>query len=78
MTYRGVVKGGTIVLEKGAELPEGALVRIELLPGEELASEFATDPLLEMTALAAETGIPDLATTFDDYLYRNPKVGKVQ
>jgi hypothetical protein len=28
MTYRGKVKDGTIVLESGAEYPEGAAVRI--------------------------------------------------
>lgn len=75
MTYRGKVQGGAIVLEKGADLPEGALVRIEFLPGEKLALEFANDPLLEMTSLAVEAGIPDLATNVDHYLSGHPKVG---
>lgn len=75
MTYRGKVQGGTIVLEKGADLPEGALVRIELIPGQDSAPESATDPLLDMTSLAVETGIPDLATNIDHYFYGHPKAG---
>lgn len=73
MTYRGKVQGGAIVLEDGADLPEGALVRIEFLPKEERALESGTDPLLDMTSLAVETGIPDLATNVDQYLcgYQN-------
>ena len=62
MTYQGKVKGGTIVLDPGVALPEGALVRIELLPEEDRGPESAADPLLEMTALAVDTGISDLAT----------------
>jgi hypothetical protein len=76
MTYRGKVQGGVIILEKGTDLPEGALVRIALLPGEDPTSESATDPLLEMTSLAVETGIPDLASNVDHYLYGKPKSGE--
>jgi hypothetical protein len=71
MTYQGMVKGGAIVLEQGVALPEGALVRIELLPREDRGQE--ADPLLEMTALAVDTGISDLATNVDHYLYGHPK-----
>jgi len=73
MTYQGKVKGGTIVLDQGVALPEGALVRIELLPREDRGLEGADDPLLEMTALAVDTGISDLATNVDHYLYGHPK-----
>jgi hypothetical protein len=62
MTYQGKVKGGSIELEPGVALPEGALVRIELLPREDRGPEGAADPLLEMPALAVDTGISDLAT----------------
>jgi hypothetical protein len=31
------------------------------------------DPLLKMVELAVETGIPDLATNVDRYLYAYPK-----
>lgn len=34
MVYQGTVKNGTVVLEPGAELPEGAKVRVEM-PGQE-------------------------------------------
>lgn len=57
------------------KLPEGALVQIELVPGAGSAPEPAADPLLEMTSLAADTGIPDLATNIDHYLYGHPKAG---
>jgi len=73
MTYRGKVKAGTIVLEPGVELPEGAAVRIELeSKGAPIGS--VSDPLLEMAALAVETNIRDLATNIDHYLYGHPKV----
>jgi hypothetical protein len=68
MVYRGRVERGNIVLESGQELPEGAEVRVELVTREETAA----DPLLRMPDLAVETGIPDLATNIDRYLYDHP------
>jgi hypothetical protein len=35
--------------------------------------EEGMDPLLRMLDLAVETGIPDLATNIDFYLYGHPK-----
>jgi len=68
------VKGGAIVLERDTELPEGAVVRVELLPREEAYSpEPGADPLFAMTSLAVDTGIPDLAANIDHYLYGHPK-----
>jgi hypothetical protein len=75
MTYRGKVKGGTIVLEKDMKLPEDALVQVELLPGEGSLPESVDDPLFAMTSLAVDTGISDLATNIDHYLYGHPKTG---
>jgi hypothetical protein len=75
MTYRGKVKSGAIVLEEDTKLPEGALVQVELLPEERSISEPGDDPLFQMTSLAVETGIPDLATNIDHYLYGHPKTG---
>lgn len=75
MTYLGRVEGGTIVLEKDTKLPEGALVQVELLPGEGSTPEPVEDPPFEMTSLAVDTGIPDLATNIDHYLYGHPKTG---
>lgn len=74
MTYRGKVKDGNIELEPGVELPEGAVVRIELEPKETLQGPVEPDPLWEMTKLATETKIRDLATNIDHYLYGHPKV----
>ena len=72
MVYHGRVKNGTIVLDPSIELPDGAAVRVEVeLPGEPLAGD---DPLLKMVELATETGISDLATNVDHYLYAHPKV----
>jgi hypothetical protein len=75
MTYRGRVKDGTIVLDSGSRLPEGSIVRIELESGEPWTRKAAADPLFRITALAAETGISDLATNIDHYLYGHPKAG---
>ena len=75
MTYRGRVKGGTIVLEPGIELPEGSAVRVELESAESRQDEDTSDPLFRITDLAVETGIPDLATNIDHYLYGHPKAG---
>ncbi len=59
-----------MVLEQDVELPEGAEVRIEIdLP----ADVEGPDPLFRMPELAVETGIPDLATNVDHYLYGHPK-----
>jgi len=73
MTYRGRVKDGTIVLDAGSQLPEGSIVRIELESSEPSTRKAATDPLFRITDLAAETGISDLATNIDHYLYGHPK-----
>lgn len=73
MTFQGKVKDGQIVLEPGAELPDGALVTVEVkMPGKTDPSQ--DEPLLRMTDLAVDTGIPDLATNIDHYLYGHPRV----
>ena len=76
MTYRGRVKDSVIVLEPGVRLPEGAEVRIELDPSASQVPD--SDPLLRMSELAVETGIRDLATNIDHYLYGHPKVGDAE
>lgn len=73
MVYRGKVRDNRVVLDPGVRLPEGATVRIELVPADAL--ESGPDPLLRMTDLAVETGISDLATNADHYLYGHPKAG---
>ena len=72
MVYRGKVKDNKVILEPGIRLPEGAAVRIELEPA---ASREEPDSLLRMADLAIDTGIRDLATNIDHYLYGHPKAG---
>lgn len=74
MIYRGTVKGNVVALEPGTELPDGTPVHIHTEePGGNgsLACEF--DPF-RMGEGAVQTGIPDLATNADHYLYGHPKV----
>ena len=73
MVYRGKVQGGAIVLEPGVHLPEGAEVRVEVDPRDPLPTA-ASEPLSRMVDLAVETGLRDLATNVDHYLYGHPKV----
>ena len=75
MVYHGKVKDGTVVLDPGVELPEGAEVRVVLEPAGESQPSSGDDPLSRMAELAVETGIPDLATNVDHYLYGHPKAG---
>lgn len=78
MVYRGRVKNGEIVLDPGVRLPDGAEVRIELAPIERPEGQRGRDPLFQMADLAVETGISDLATNIDHYLYGHPKVGDAE
>jgi hypothetical protein len=73
MVFKGTVKDNVVILEPGIRLPEGAAVKVELEPVEKQGPD--QDPLLRMTDLAVETGIPDLATNIDHYLYGHPKAG---
>ena len=75
MVYHGKVKNGTVVLDPGVELPEGAAVRVVVEPAAESQASSGNDPLSRMADLAVETGIPDLATNVDHYLYGHPKAG---
>jgi hypothetical protein len=72
MTYRGKFTNGVVVLEGNARLPEGTEVRVE--PVKSLPKQAPTDLLFHMGDLAVDTGIPDLATNLDHYLYGHPKV----
>jgi len=74
MVYHGKVRNGTIVLDPNIELPDGAVVRVELVRPGEAPGSSGNDPLLKMVELATETGIEDLATNVDHYLYAHHKV----
>ncbi len=78
MTCRGKVKGGVVVLEAGAQLAEGTLVRVEPIVAETAGAADNGDAIFRMSELAVETGIPDLATNVDHYLYGHPKVEKTR
>lgn len=70
MTYRGAVRRGVVVLETGAQLAEGMIVRVEpVSPAHEPATAAEEiDPVFRMGELATQTGIIDLATEADHYL----------
>lgn len=69
MVYRGTVKGGVVQFEGGMAPVDGTVVRVEPIdvPGVQRSNE--SDPLFQMDELAVDTGIPDLASNLDHYLY---------
>ncbi len=75
MVYRGHVKGGVVVLEKGAGLPEGTEVRIEPVAapeqspaeGRTLAERFS-----DVIGTVPELPV-DMAAQHDHYLHGAPK-----
>ena len=74
MVYRGEVRGGVVILEEGASIPEGTQVTIAPVLTA-IVSPSATEPdLRRLGELAVETGITDLAANIDHYLYGHPKV----
>lgn len=74
MIYRGTVKGNVVMLEPGAELPDGTPVHVQIEePGGNGSVAGNCDPF-RIGEQAVETGIQDLATNADHYLYGHPKV----
>ena len=70
MDYRGEVKNGVIVLEPGAALDEGTIVRVE--PLDSAAEPTLADQLHKIIGQAE--GLPsDLALQHDHYLHGRPK-----
>jgi hypothetical protein len=73
---------GQAVVISPVEIPldiEGQPIHPAFLIGDlaveaEATPEDADNPLLRMLDLAGPTGIPDLATNHDHYLYGHPKV----
>lgn len=69
MTYRGKVVNGVVVLEPGAEIPEGTTVRIEPLEDRPLL-----DLLRAVEKAPANPDWPaDGAAELDHHLYGTPK-----
>jgi hypothetical protein len=73
MVYLGTVRGGVVEFEGGNSPPDGAPVRVEVIKAAAAKVEPADDPLFSMTDLAVDTGISDLATNIDHYLYSAPR-----
>lgn len=74
MTYRGTVKGNMVLLEPGVKLPDGTPVQVETDATAPQSASAEADAVFRMGELAVDTGIPDLATNADHYLYGHPKV----
>lgn len=68
MTYLGTVKRGRIELEEAVSLPEGTRVRVEPV-------QVGLDPADGLGDEAVESGIPDLASRHDHYIYGVPNQG---
>ena len=77
MTLGGHVENGNIVLDEKATLPEGAKVRIEVLPVDgPIASEPLIPTLYERlrSVVGKAKGQPaDASINHDHYLYGHPK-----
>jgi hypothetical protein len=68
MVYHGCIRNGVVVLEGDVRLAEGTAVTVET----------SEDPIYRLSELAVPTGVPDLATNVDHYLYGHPKADDAQ
>lgn len=75
MVYQGCVRNGAVVLDHDVRLAEGTPVTVQIADVPLLAA--TDDPVYRLGDLAAPTGIADLATNIDHYLYGHPKVADV-
>ena len=76
MVYQGTVQNGVVVFLNGVQPPEGSPVRVELIQKDspDTSRSPKDDILFRIQEYAVDTGIPDLATNIDHYLYGHPKV----
>ena len=70
MSIRGTVQNGVIVLEPGADLGDGTVVRVEPIEPEK---ESTLADRLQRVIGIAEGLPPDLAEQHDHYLHGRPK-----
>jgi hypothetical protein len=69
----GIVRNGVVVLENGQVLPEGAVVRLEVITSEPEATGALTSALEDWAGKGV--GLPaDLAKNHDHYLHGLPKI----
>ncbi len=78
MTYQGHIENGVIVLDESAHLPDGAKVRVELVPANAGPSEPKSEPrtLYERykSIIGKAEGWPaDFAEQHDHYFHGTPK-----
>ena len=81
MTVTGHIENGRVVLDQALALPEGAKVRVELIPAE--SESCATDSqersprtlaeILKPVIGAIKDGPPDFARNHDHYIHGVPK-----
>jgi predicted DNA-binding antitoxin AbrB/MazE fold protein len=70
MTYKGHVKNGVIVLEQPVQLPEGAVVHVEVVETGE--QRTLAERLRDIIGIVK--GMPsDMARNHDHYLYGKPR-----
>ncbi|MCG3197311.1 MAG: hypothetical protein GHCLOJNM_01796 [bacterium] len=71
MTYRGHVENGVVVLDEGAELPEGAVVEVDL-PEPEDQGESLRELFMRFSGVVK--GYPsDFSENHDHYIHGTPK-----
>lgn len=76
MKIQGTVQNCVVVLEANAQLPNGTHVTVlpDAVPTSGVHAE--DDALFRMSELSVETGVRDLATNADHYLYGHPKASR--
>ncbi len=77
MCYTGRIQGGVVVLDDGTGLPEGTIVRVELVTSHGQSPDDGEIPTLyeQMEPLigSVEGLPPDMAEQHDHYLHGQPK-----
>ncbi len=72
MTCKGTVRGGVVVLEPGAELPEGATVEVRPVTESDQNNPTLYERLKDVIGIAE--GLPeDMAANHDHYIHGTPK-----
>ncbi len=71
MTFDGIVRNGTIVLEQGATLPEGTRVKV-VADTHEAESQPTLIGLLKLAGMAKDLPA-DFAAQHDHYIHGTPK-----
>jgi hypothetical protein len=74
MTYRGYVKGGTVVFDSPTILPEGAAVDISVVEPPLDIEGQPIHPAFLIGDRAIDMGVDDLGRNIDHSLYGHPKV----